>query len=899
MDLITLDFESYYSPTFGFKNMTTEEYVRDPRFEVIGVSVKVNDGPAEWASGSRVQTAAFLAEFDWANSMVLAHNTKFDGAILSWLFGIKAKVWADTLSMARAVHGTEVGASLKALAEMYGIGEKGTEVVNALGKHREDFTPAELGAYGDYCINDTELCYKLFLLMGKGFPRQEMRVIDTTLRMFLEPVFELDLPRLEQHLIDIRARKEALLDTVSVTKKDLMSNPKFAAALEAIGVTPPMKISLTTGKPTFAFAKSDEGFKALLEHEDLDVQLLAEARLGNKSSLEETRTERFIGIAKRGKLPIPIRYYAAHTGRWGGDDKINLQNLPSRGVNGKALKSCIIAPEGYTIIDPDSSQIEARVLAWLAGQDNIVTAFSNKQDVYSLMAADIYSKLLSDVSGPERFIGKQTVLGCISEGTPVLCESGWKPIEDVSTTDRVWDGAEWVCHQGLLKKGVKETVNLCGSWLTPDHKILCGTQWKETASVVQDANILSQALGTGAVNLPSQVMSVEYEEGLKQLLLRAHVAVGNTLLNNATSRRSKAPDATCVQRSPQTMLRRCTGAMQLSFQTMRTGLGYLAASVQQSPGAIPQPMLTSSTMGVGESASVKTGGIIKGHSLSTFKLFQVGTTQFLNWTGWTTKKATNRGTSSSVHEKKTWQTDEVSAGYSKKLMTYDLAYAGPRNRFTIGTNSGPVIAHNCGYGMGADKFRAQLASMGVVLDIMECRRIINAYRMANDRIVALWKESQRALISMVNGTPATLGRTGVLEVVPKQHAIKLPSGLLMRYTAIEYAEGDRGPTFSYKARYARTNIYGGKVVENVCQAIARCIIAEQMLRIQKYVPVRMTVHDSLPLIVRDADVDTACKTITECMRWTPDWAAGLPLDCELKIGKNYGELSLWKAEDNA
>lgn len=793
MDLITLDFESYYSPTFGFKNMTTEEYVRDPRFEVIGVSVKVNDGPAEWASGSRVQTAAFLAEFDWANSMVLAHNTKFDGAILSWLFGIKAKVWADTLSMARAVHGTEVGASLKALAEMYGIGEKGTEVVNALGKHREDFTPAELGAYGDYCINDTELCYKLFLLMGKGFPRQEMRVIDTTLRMFLEPVFELDMPRLEQHLIDVRARKEALLDTVSVTKEDLMSNPKFAAALEALGVTPPMKISLTTGKPTFAFAKSDEGFKALLDHEDLDVQLLAEARLGNKSSLEETRTERFIGIAKRGKLPIPIRYYAAHTGRWGGDDKINLQNLPSRGVNGKELKACILAPEGYTIIDPDSSQIEARVLAWLAGQDNIVTAFSNKQDVYSLMAADIYSKLLSDVTGPERFIGKQTVLGCISEGTPVLCESGWKPIEDVSTTDRVWDGAEWVCHQGLLKKGVKETVSLCGSWLTPDHKILCGTQWKETASVVQDASTLSQALGTGAVNLPAQVMSMEYEVELLRLLMRVVFLepMGIAPLTNTASKPSK------------------------------------------------------------------------------------------------------------VHGKKIWQTEGMARFYKRKIMTYDLAYAGPRNRFTIGTNSGPVIAHNCGYGMGADKFRAQLASMGVVLDIMECRRIINAYRVANDRIVALWKESQRVLISMVNGTPATLGRTGVLEVVPKQHAIKLPSGLLMRYTAIEYAEGDRGPTFSYKARYARTNIYGGKVVENVCQAIARCIIAEQMLRIQKYVPVRMTVHDSLPLIVPDADVDTACKTITECMRWTPDWAAGLPLDCELKIGKNYGELSLWKAEDSA
>ena len=189
--------------------------------------------------------------------------------------------------------------------------------------------------------------------------------------MYIEPTLRLDLAGLQEHLTETRLRKETLLQEAGVAKEELMSNPKFAALLEGLGVTPPMKISPTTGKETFAFAKSDEGFKALAEHENDKVQSLVAARLGTKSTLEETRTERFISIAKRGLLPVPVRYYAAHTGRWGGDDKINLQNLPSRGVNGKKLKKAIKAPVGHTLIDADSSQIEARVLAWLSEQERL------------------------------------------------------------------------------------------------------------------------------------------------------------------------------------------------------------------------------------------------------------------------------------------------------------------------------------------------------------------------------------------------------------------------------------------------------------------------------------------------------------------------------------------------
>jgi DNA polymerase len=161
-----------------------------------------------------------------------------------------------------------------------------------------------------------------------------------------------------------------------------------------------------------ALAKSDEGFKALAEHPDERVQALVAARLGTKSTLEETRTQRFIEIAKRGSLPVPLRYYAAHTGRWGGDDKLNLQNLPSRGRDKNTLKTAICPPPGYVIVDADSSQIEARIVAWLSGQRDLVQAFDEGRDVYKIMAAKIYrGKDVEEITDDERFVGKTTILG--------------------------------------------------------------------------------------------------------------------------------------------------------------------------------------------------------------------------------------------------------------------------------------------------------------------------------------------------------------------------------------------------------------------------------------------------------------------------------------------------------
>jgi len=607
MDLITLDFETYYDREYSLSKITTEEYVRDPRFEVIGVGVKVNNQPTEWASGTHEQIKEYLQTFDWAKSMVLAHNTMFDGAILAWQFDIHPRVFTDTLCIARALHGVEVGGSLRALTERYNIGEKGTEVINALGKRRHDFSDADLDRYGDYCVNDVELTYKLFnIFLKKGFPKTELRLIDLTLRMFIDPVLDLDIGLLEQHLEDTRERKDQLLEAAGVSKEDLMSNPKFAEVLQGLGVKPPTKISPTTGKETLAFAKSDEAFKALADHEDDRVQAVVAARLGTKSTLEETRTQRFIDIGKRGTLPVPVRYYAAHTGRWGGDDKINLQNLPSRGPNGKKLKRSILAPEGYTLIDADSAQIEARVLAWLAEQDDLTQAFTNGEDVYVKMASRIYGCSEEEVTKDQRFVGKTTILGA-------------------------------------------------------------------------------------------------------------------------------------------------------------------------------------------------------------------------------------------------------------------------------------------GYGMGALKFQAQLNMFGQDVSLDEARRIINIYREANWKINQLWRDCQNMVRHMVNGDSYQVGRRGVLEVSGSERGIKLPSGLLVRYDDLSAEQGDNGLEYSYKTRRGRTRIYGGKVTENVCQAIARCIIGEQMLQIAKRYRVVLTVHDSIVACVRDDEVEEAQAYVEQCMRWTPDWAEGLPINCESGTGKSYGD----------
>ena len=606
MKIFCLDFETYYSQTFSLSKITTEEYVRSPEFETIGVAVCEQGGNPSWFSGTKADTKKFLDSFELDKHLVIAHNAMFDMAILNWQFDIRPKGIADTLSMARAIHGTEVGGSLAKLAEHYGLGVKGTEVLNALGKRRIDFNTQDLAQYGEYCKNDVVLTMGLFEELSAGFPPIELRLIDLTIRMFSEPSLWLDGTILHDHLDRVQQRKASLLASIEQEKELLMSNDKFAGLLVAQGVEPPTKISPTTGKEAWAFAKTDEGFKALLEHEDEVVQLLAAARLGLKSTIEETRTERFIQIADRGLFPIPLRYYAAHTGRWGGDDKVNLQNLPRSSI----LKNAIMAPPGSVVVDSDSSQIEARTLAWLAEQNDLVDAFERGEDVYKIMATSIYGKAQEEITKDERFVGKTTILGA-------------------------------------------------------------------------------------------------------------------------------------------------------------------------------------------------------------------------------------------------------------------------------------------GYGMGAQKFKAQLKTFNVEVSDEETAHIIKVYRETYDWIPALWRKAGLALDAMIANQTTTLGRAGIL-VVEGTKGIRLPNGLYVKYPNLRKMRNEQGKDeYVYDTKKGKAvipnRIYGGKVIENVCQALARIIIGEQMLQVAKKYKVVMTVHDAIACVIPEQEAEAGKEYVEMCMRMRPKWAQDLPLSCESGVGKSYGE----------
>jgi DNA polymerase len=618
MQLVTLDFETYYDVGFSLSGLTTEEYIRDERFQVIGVGIKIDDGETEWYTGDQVGIA--LNKVDWKASALLCHNTQFDGGILSFRYGIVPSLYLDTLSMARAIHGVDAGGSLAYLVERYELGAKGTEVIDAKGKRLENFNDKDLKQYGEYCKNDVELTYKLFQIFAPQFPESEIKLIDLTLRMYTEPVLEVDDSLLQDRLEEVQQEKSELLkglmvklqcDTEECVRAKLASNKQFAEILTELGVVVPLKISPATNKETFALAKGDQGFLDLCEHEDAFIQELCRVRLGTKSTIEESRIERFIGIGARnkGKLPIPLKYYGAHTGRWAGSDKVNFQNLPARDKKKKALKNAVIAPDGYQVINCDSSQIEARVLVWLAGQNDVVKWYEEGRDVYSEFASKVYGKTITKDDKTERAVGKTCILG----------------------------------------------------------------------------------------------------------------------------------------------------------------LGY--------------------------------------------------------GTGWAKLK----------------QTLKISAG--------------------------------------------------VDMDDQECQRLVKVYREVNDKVIDLWKTCDDALGYIANwnvdSQPYYLDAHKTLLVTQK--GIQLPNGLSIYYPGLKWDTSEAKSKFTYKSRRGVNSIWGGSVVENVVQALARIIVGEQMLEInKKYRPV-LTVHDAVVNVVPEKDVDEALLYITSSMSTPPLWATGLPVACEAHHGASYGE----------
>jgi len=410
--VITLDFETYWDSDYTLKKLATSEYIRDERFKVQCVGIKLGTDNVVWIPDKNVEDA--LRSIDWKNHALLAHHTQFDGFILTERYNLTPAYYLDTLSMGRALHSLGLGASLDELARFYGVGNKLPDILDKTKGVRE--WPYELMEQaGLYCAVDTQLCFDLFSRMADKFETSELDLIHETCRMFCEPILKINEHTARRALIIEQDNKRKKIEAAEQDPVNLRSNQRFAAVLCLLGVTPPVKISPTTGKETFAFAKNDAGFQELMVHEDEAVRTVVEARIAVKSTLNETRAARLLKEGENGRaIPVYLKYYGAHTGRWSGGNKMNLQNLPRINKNDPSsglLRKAIIAPENHVIVVADLSQIEARMLAWLANDTELLQQFRDKVDAYKIMATQIYNLPIEEIDATKRFVGKTAILG--------------------------------------------------------------------------------------------------------------------------------------------------------------------------------------------------------------------------------------------------------------------------------------------------------------------------------------------------------------------------------------------------------------------------------------------------------------------------------------------------------
>jgi len=409
--IITIDFETYWdSKEYTLSKMTTEEYIRHDKFRAFGACVHVygSDEPIRWFGDTELRE--YFSGIDWGRTAVLAHNAQFDVSIMEWRYNARPCFIFDTLSMARALRGVEVGNSLAKLARDFGLPEKGTAVHSTNGVHELD--AALERDLAEYCKHDVFLCEEIFKRLVDAYPSKELRLIDMTLKMYTRPLLQLDQQMLIKALAEEGTAREQLLQRLGVEDAELASNPKFAELLTKLGVVPPTKTSKTTGKTTLALAKNDALFQTLLNSEREDVALLCQARLKVKSTTERTRAQRFLDIGKRGTLPVPLSYYGAQTGRWTAakGSAINMQNLK----RGSFLRKAIMAPEGYQLVVGDLSQIEPRVLAWLSDYEDMLDIFKGGGDPYAAFGAQMFNiPNLTKESHPDlRQSAKSALLGC-------------------------------------------------------------------------------------------------------------------------------------------------------------------------------------------------------------------------------------------------------------------------------------------------------------------------------------------------------------------------------------------------------------------------------------------------------------------------------------------------------
>ena len=892
MIFLTLDFETLHDKKYSLKKMPMSLYVQDEQFEVLSCSIKTQDMSEPYFVLGPKKVAKLMK---WCREhqdeiVLCCHHSQFDGYIAAHHYGFKPRMHVCTMSMSQQLHSHDGPVSLDNISKLYDAPQPKIKMPDVQGKHWDDLLPEEedaLKVYNNTDVMATEWIAKHQL---QHFPKNELWIIDRTIRMFTEGAMVINTEKAKAVMDAEYKTKLGLARQANASQEELRSNDKFAALLESRGFEVPTKWSEKQDKYVPAFAQADLPFQAMRDSDDPELALLVKARLANKTSINETRAKAMLA---RSNAPVPVylKAYAAHTMRPGGGDRFNPLNLPRDG----RLRECLEAPEGHVFVICDASQIEARDNATFSGQDDLVKAFKEGRDVYSEFASELYGFEVSKETAPtERFVGKT----CLGADTKVLTKRGWIEIVNVRFSDKLWDGVEWVNHQGALYAGTKTTIRLSGVTMTPDHEILVGSsnEWMEAQDVLTNEVAFQSALNLAI--LPSLDMKsiTPKQEGTGggDRYVAANAAVLNTVIMEETSVQGAQLLVTAAPKLKQAR----SGIGNIKMQCRATSIApvYSIDYLQRLADATIRTTKRLYTTAREVFQFITYGEKIEPRFWSMYKFSMAGITRSLSWTELTPMGIMNQETSVSAQEATTYPTNEK----SKTLKpVYDLLNAGKRKRFTILSDSGPLIVHNSilglGYQMGAMKFQLTLETgmMGPPIEFSfdQAQQAVNTYRNKYRKIKQTWHELQSRIPFLM---PSCKREEHWRGLIFRPGEVVMPNGLSLHYPGLDYEIGRFDSAEFYYTPYdhkykkrVRNKLYGGLLLENITQCKSWLMTSDHMRQLSRYYKVVLAVYDEIVMCVPISKAEQCLKDTLEIMSIPPAWNENCPLAAEGEISKFY------------
>lgn len=874
MKTYALDFESYYDKQCSITTFGPRGYFSHPNFDAYLMSVVGDDG---------TKFCGAPANFDWSllnNNRILSHNASFDQHL--YYYGVENKWWpaidfAEWHCTADMVACLGLPRSLKnASAVVLGIAVDKSTRDNMSGKKWSAMTADFQKEVIEYAIKDSDYCLELWQKLSDKWSERE-RKISLVNRKAVFNGIPINAELLHESIAGIN---QTLFNTEEsipwVGERPVLSRIAFNDECRKNGLEPPASLALD----------SDEA------NEFLDTNS------GQYPWINAVRNYRRINSLKRklesfdkatmddGRFYGGLMYFGAHTGRFSGSGgNLNLQNLPRGEMFGVDLRSLIAPAKGYRLLAVDLSQIEVRTLCWLAEDKDTMAEIAASDDIYEAFAIrfglwDKDKGSMRENDPKTRHMVKAIVLGCFGPETKVLTDRGWVPIVGVRDTDKVWDGTQWVQHEGLLHQGVQETISRFGVEATPDHEILTEHGWREWSEVQRSEKDLRSALAIAS--LPSCHMSEQREmmAGLDGTRWSNVRAAGVGLLTAIICKVEKLLDV-IVAPSKHLLAQQCVNSSTLKlYQTQHIGNDYSIESVPSIIDATTRMTPDITTMEVAEFGSMSLGSVIGRSFLRTSSHLMGGINHIFNSIGSTITKVTSQIIYGLLLQCKTSTIGGLlrackkgSKSSKRKSEVYDLKNCGPNNRFTIKTDFGPILVHNCGYGCGPEKF-AMISKM----DPLEAEGAVNLYRTKMKKVVSLWRKYNENM--------------GLSKQQQDEFFIDLPSGRSLNYGHLQ-AVPQKGriqyvAMMNKHSKKMPVKVYGGLLAENASQALARDIFCDMLCRIHDAgLKIIFHVHDEVVLEVPEETANLDLQRVIKIMSTPPEWIPDIPLAAEGSILTKY------------